>query len=50
MRRVKRSKEEPVKVEEDDSSCLESSMENQELNSTEEKVKSSVEEATIVKS
>lgn len=34
MRRVKKSKEEHVKVEEDDSSGLESSMEDQELNET----------------
>lgn len=34
MRRVRKGKEEHVKQEEDDSSCLESSMEDQELNET----------------
>ena len=34
MRRVKKGLDEHVKVEEDDSSCLDSSMEDQELNET----------------
>lgn len=35
MRRVRKGKEDPVKVEEDNSECENSSMEDEELNETE---------------